>query len=387
MRRMRKAAFLLLLLCARVGFGQILTTEVWVGKLDASEGRFAVSDLVNISNHPGYDNQPAFEPDENALLYTYEAEGLSETGHGVHAVRYDLRTSSATMLPKARGFSPTPDPEGILLLRDGSVWLHDRDGNELRNLTPMIKTAGYFARMEPQLWVLFFNEKERQIGIHDGQRFSTAFVDRNAVTAPYRITGEKAVTFVVENEKKKTLKKLDLSNPNESMLTVAAETIPFPTGGQHVWTARHTLLMASGATLYEWDPKHPDDWRIVWRSEHPDLQGISRIALSPANDHIALVSVPRGDTVIRETRDVINRDFAASVAPYRGTSYVRTANRVEIRDDAVATERGTWVRTWRSGGAARELRGEYTATWHRSVGENGVPSWRVVSEDTTTFSQ
>lgn len=381
MRRMRKIALLLVLACARVVPAQVLTTEVWVGKLDTGGGGFAVSGLRNISNHPGYDNQPAFEPDGEVLLYTREAEGMSETGHGVHAVRYDLRDGTATPLPKARGFSPTPDPEGILLLRDGSVWLHDREGKQLRNITPMIKTAGYFTQLEPHLWVLFFNEKDRRIGVHDTQRFTTAYVDQGAITAPYRIPGEKAVTFVTQKETKKTLRKLDLGNPEHNMLTTAVEQIPFATGGQHVWTARKTLLMASGNTLYEWDPARPDDWRVLWRTDHPELQGISRIALNPNNDRIALVSVPRPETVIRETRDAVNRDFAASVAPYRGTSYVRTITSLDVRPDATATERGTWTRQWRSGGEPRELRGEYTVVWHRIMGDNGIPGWRMVSEE------
>jgi len=261
------------------------------------------------------------------------------------------------------------------------VWLHDRSGKELRNITPMIKTAGYFTQLEPQRWVLFFNEKERRIGVHDPRRFTTAYVDQGAITAPYRITGEKAVTFVTQKETKKTLRKLDLGSPEHNLLTTAVEQIPFATGGQHVWTARKTLLMASGNTLHEWDPARPGDWRVLWRTDHPDLQGISRIALNPNNDRIALVSVPRPETVIRETRDVVNRDFAASAAPYRGTSYVRTITSIDMRPDATATERGTWTRSWRSGGEARELRGDYTVTWHRVVGENGIPGWRMVSED------
>jgi len=52
------ALFLLLLASAATLTAQINDSEVWVGSVDLSGGRFAVSNLVNISNHPGYDNQP-----------------------------------------------------------------------------------------------------------------------------------------------------------------------------------------------------------------------------------------------------------------------------------------------------------------------------------------
>src|SRR5829696_4703910 len=123
--RIALAAFLLLL--ASTLSAQILDTEVWVGKLEMKEGRFAVSDLKNVSGqHPGYDNQPAFFPNGTSLVYSSELDSLSDTGHGIQAVWVDLKTGEATPVKDARGFSPTPTADGkqLMLLRDGGVWLH-----------------------------------------------------------------------------------------------------------------------------------------------------------------------------------------------------------------------------------------------------------------------
>ena len=48
----------------------MLTTEVWLAPLDMREGRFVVGELKNISNHPGYDNQPSFYADGASLLFS-----------------------------------------------------------------------------------------------------------------------------------------------------------------------------------------------------------------------------------------------------------------------------------------------------------------------------
>lgn len=280
---------------------QTLDTEVWLGKLDMSGDRFVVSELKNISRDRGYDNQPSFYPDGDALLYTTEATSLDDTGLGVHAVRYDIAAGTRTPLPDAKGFSPTPvGREQLMVLRQGRVFVHDASGKELRAAT-QTSTAGYFTPFDATTWVLFMNEPERRIIIYNPETNEEETVARGANTAPFRVRGERAVTFVsqspfppVEGEKQTlVLQRLDLDAKKVTTLT----TLPFETGGHHLWTERGTLLMASGPVIYEWSPSRPDHWKQVYRATDPQLQGISRIAISPDRSRIAIVS-----TVAREVR-------------------------------------------------------------------------------------
>ena len=107
--------------------------------------------------------------------------------------------------------------------------------------------------------------------------------------------------------RKLVLRQLDLDDRHVTTLA----TIPFPTSGSHVWTSRGTLLMASGHTIYEWNPAHPDDWPKAAEFDNPELQGLTRIALSPRGDRIALVSTPRDETIIRDSRAASNQALAA----------------------------------------------------------------------------
>lgn len=342
---------------------QVLTTEVWLGPLDMRGGRFVVGEMKNISNHPGYDNQPSFFADGASVVFSSEADSVAETGLGIQAIRYDIETGKVTKLSKIRGFSPTPAPDGksLMTLREGTVWMYDLDGRNARALLPEVKTAGYFARMDEEQWILFMNEEQRHIAVWDGKTLDR--IVPGAITAPYRIPGERAVTFVVQDRDAKTLMRMDLDAKRGSVLAA----IPFKTGGHHVWTSRGTLLIASGNTIHEWNPAKPDQWPVVHRFSEPDLQGITRIAVSPAEDRIAVVSVPNDEVVLREARDARNKVF--------GKSYVRTIERLEIDGDR-ATERGTWVRRW----GTTTLPGEYTVTWRRSVSGSGAPVWTIATE-------
>jgi hypothetical protein len=350
-----------ILLVALPAAAQVLTTEVWVGPLDMREGRFLVGEMKNISNHPGYDNQPSFFADGKSLVFSSEADSVAETGLGIQAVRYDLNTGKTTKLTKVRGFSPTPTPDGksIMTLREGTVWQYDLGGGKSRALLPDVKTAGYFTRMDEERWILFMNEEQRHIAIWDGKALHR--IVPNAITAPYRIPGQRAVTFVVQEGDAKKLMRLE--NDRGSVLA----TIPFKTGGHHVWTSRGTLLMASGNTIHEWNPAKPDDWPVVHRFSERDLQGITRIALSPSEDRIAIVSVPNDEVVLREARDASNEGF--------GRSYVRTIDSLAIDGDR-ATERGRWVRRW----GTTTMPGEYAITWKRTISGSGTPVWSIETE-------
>src|SRR5258708_14323974 len=145
---------------ATAATAQINDSEVWVGSLDMSGGRVAVPNLVNSSNHPGYDNQPAFFPDGSRLVFTSQFAELDDTGHAVQAVMYDLATGTSTPMKGALGFSPTPAADGksLMMLREGHGVLRDSSGHE----TALTETtdAGYYARFDDRTWVLFMNDKQ-----------------------------------------------------------------------------------------------------------------------------------------------------------------------------------------------------------------------------------
>jgi WD40-like Beta Propeller Repeat. len=429
---MRQIALILLLLASAATLtAQINDSEVWVGALDMSDGRFTVSNLVNISNHPGYDNQPAFFSDGTRLVFTSQIAELDDTGHAVQAVIHDFARGTSTPLPGALGFSPTPAADGtsLMLLREGRVWLRDASGKE----TALTETndAGYYTRFDDRTWALFMNDKQRRIVIYDAKTKALDTMAIGAVTAPFRIPGKRAVTFVAvepfpapEGEATKTapprklyLRRLDLE---ERRVTTLAE-IPFATSGSHVWTSdgtlRSTLLMASGHTIYEWNPAHPDDWRKAVELYHPELQGLTRIALSPGGDRIALVSTPRDETIIRDSRAASNQALAAHNAAafvqvlkddvivtaasgkliqgrvamkseiesrwkaQPDLVFVRTPTTIEIsRSDPAASERGTWTGHATTTAGPAEWHGDYQAVWRKTISNAGVPSWTIASE-------
>jgi hypothetical protein len=413
---MRYRTLALLFFIAASAEAQITETEVWAGSLAIRGGELAIGELTNISaGHPGYDNQPSFMPDGQALVYAKQVADLDDTGLGVQAQLVDLASGTIRPLGDAHGFSPTPTADGkqLMILRQGRVWLHDLNGKEIRALTDT-NDAGYFTPFDDRTWVLFLNNPDRPILIYDPKTGAREGMAMHATTAPYRVANARAVTFVAEEESKRVLRRLDLKTRRVETLT----TIPFPSGGHHVWTSRGTLLIASGATIYEWHPEYPNMWHPVYRAEHPDLQSITRIALSPRGDRIALVSTPRDETVIRNSRaesnrmlaahradlaarlfskeatvtaasgehfdgrDAIEKSLAARFTQRPDVVFVRTPQAIALSStDPAASERGIWNARWTTKSGAVETTGEYSAVWRREVSAvTGARSWTIQSE-------
>jgi ketosteroid isomerase-like protein len=419
---MRGTVFVLILAAAATLQAQINDSEVWVGSLDMSGGRFAVSNLANISRHPGYDNQPSFFSD-GKLVFASQIAVLDETGHAVQAVVHDFAKGTSTPMPGALGFSPTPAADGsLMLLRDGHVILHEASAKETQ-LTDT-KDAGYFARFDDETWVLYMNDKQRRIVMYDAKTKALEPMALGSITAPFRIPGKRAVTFVafepfpVPEGEAATPRKLFLRelNLDDRRVTTLA-SIAFPTSGSHVWTTRNTLLIASGHTIYEWNPAKPDVWHTAATFDDPELQGLTRIAISPRGDRIALVSTPRDETIIRDSRAASNQALvthnaaafaevlkddatviAASGKVIQGRSamqkeiesrwntqpdlvFVRTPTSIEIsRSDPAASERGTWTGHATTPAGAADWRGNYLAVWRKTTSSAGLPSWTIASE-------
>jgi len=418
----RRLTLLLILFTARVASAQ-LDVDVWLAKLDTSNGAFTVSDPINISHRAGYDNQPAFFPDESKLLYSTDAGGA------IHTVMYDIATGAATDLPMSKGYSPTPTADGksYMTLTEGAVLMHDLTGKTTATLT-QTKDAGYYSRFDDRTWALFINDKERRIVIYDSKTNKSETFAKGAITPLYRIPGEKAVTFVEESpfsadpaeaakidpaKKKLLLRKLDVAHRKVETLA----EIPFKTGGHHMWTTRGTIIIASGPQLYEWSPAEPDAFHHVFKFEDPDIQGITRIMISPKGDRIAFVSTPRDEVLIRDARIAMNDAIAAhqvdgvlaplaeNVTIVRGNGdvlsgaeavkkafvdlfaqfadavYVRTTDRLDLSSaQPLAAEQGTWTGTWTTPDGVVNSGGTYLAMWRKSTSDSGTPQWEIASE-------
>lgn len=92
---------------------QMPNTDIWLVDVTTTKDSVRLTNPVNITNRPGYDNQPSFSPDGKYILYTSMRD---EKQSDIY--KYDLETRQITQFtntPATSEYSPTfmPDRKNI----------------------------------------------------------------------------------------------------------------------------------------------------------------------------------------------------------------------------------------------------------------------------------
>lgn len=265
-------------------------TDIWVADLTIRAGRAAIRAPVNVTARPGYDNQPAFLPDGSGVLYTrIGADGQADIW------RYDFATHSVravTTTPESE-YSPTfmPRAAGISVVRverDSTqrLWRLEADGGHPTLLLEKLKPVGYHAWAADRVLAVFVlgNPNALVLARLGTDRADT--VARNVGRALQPIPGRRAVSFV------------QLVDSTESwLMELSADSgtvrrlVRLPPGAEfHVWAPGGLALVSDGTRLYQWDSHGTAPWQPVADLGALGLKGVTRLALSPSGDRLALVA-------------------------------------------------------------------------------------------------
>ncbi|MFQ5538575.1 MAG: hypothetical protein ACE5GJ_14110 [Gemmatimonadota bacterium] len=264
-------------------------TDIWIAELSRdADGGLVVGMPVNVTDRPGYDNQPYFLNDTAGFWYTV----IDESGQadiwfydlGLGAARAVTRTSpeseySATPLPDRSGFS------AVRVEADSTqrLWRFDRSGENAVPLLPDLKPVGYQAWADDSTLVLYVLGDPPTLQVVNTATGEARVVARNVGRAIQRIPGTHAVSFTQRTEDGTEIRRLDPATGATGRVAPGVDAADF-----HTWTPDGTLLQASGSKLYAWDPE-AERWNEVADFSHLGLT-LSRLAVSPDGTRIALVA-------------------------------------------------------------------------------------------------
>ena len=279
-------------------------TEIYLAALHASGGTLTVGAPVNITNSPGYDNQPSFTPDGSAIFFTSD-RGAPASVQGLFRTdiyRYDIRSrkvSRITNTPEGE-FSPTVTPDGrhISVIRveaDSTqrLWRFSIDGTQPEVVLSDVKPVGYHAWADDRTLVLFVLGQPATLQIADTRTGKADIVVRGVGRSIQRIPGGHTISFVereapAQEGSAPTLWIREL-NPKTRAVTPLVRAVAGASEADCAWTREGLLLMAHGGALYAWR-RGDADWTRAADLDALGLKGVTRIAVSPKGDRIALVT-------------------------------------------------------------------------------------------------
>ena len=281
-------------------------TDVYLATIVA-DGASGLTNLRNVTDRDGYDNQPSFSADGGTLFYTSIRTGDDGVGQAdIYA--YDLssgETRQVTKTPTSE-YSPTqiPGEKAISVVRvesDGEtqrLWRfplgHYGTAGEPSLILEEIQPVGYHAWLadgdgSKELVLFVLGEPHRLVRTTAEPQAEGRTVGSDIGRALHRIPGEDAFSFVHKAGEAWTVTRLDASGDAESADQLTPLFPTFPEREDLTWSSDGWAWMGDGGKLYR--RKIGDETWTLFADLTEQLPGeITRLAVSPDSQTLALVS-------------------------------------------------------------------------------------------------
>src|SRR5229473_1736050 len=289
-----------LILCASVGAsGQApspaptpaatpSSSDIFIIDVTKHNGQMKFSEPKKITDTVGYNNQPFFLPDGQGILYTSIRDKQADIYH------YDIHsgvTTQVTNTPESE-YSPTLMPGGksISVVRveaDGTqrLWKVPLAGGAPSLVLENIKPVGYHLWVDENTLALFILGKPNTLQLVDLRSGKAEVIAENPGRILRRVPHQDKFSFVQKvSDQEWLVKTFDLRTRN-----IATFIKTFPGVEDYAWTPSGVLLMANGSKLFA-RKKSDFAWIELADFSNAGLKNITRIAVSPKGDRIALVA-------------------------------------------------------------------------------------------------
>lgn len=265
-------------------------SDIFMVSFDLSSGNFIVGTPENLTNRKGYDNQPAFTLDGKGFLFTsFRENGQTDIYH------YDLESNATYSVTSTleSEYSPTPIRgkstfSTVRVEMDGTqrLWQFNLDGTKPIIILDSILNVGYHGWGDDSTVGLFIVGSPNTFNIANTVTGAAVLIAENSGRSIHKVPNENSLSFVHKLSKEKWwIKKIALKS------RVISSIITTLSGSEdYAWTSSGILLMANSSSLYKFDPKTDDEWKLVISFSDPALQNIKRIAVSPNDDFLLMVS-------------------------------------------------------------------------------------------------
>lgn len=265
-------------------------TDIYLVDLAVRDGRLQVGTPLNITDREGYDNQPAFTADGRSVLYT----SIREDGQA-DIYRYEIARRAAVRVTRTveSEYSPTtmPDRRGISVVRvepDSTqrLWRFGVGGEAPELLLTEIRPVGYHAWVDDNTVALFVLGSPATLQLADLRTGQAEVVAENIGRSLHRVPGRAAISFLRRTPAgERWIEEIDVVSR-----AVRSLVRPLERGEDFAWMPDGKLLMGQDSKLFLWDPAVGGDWREIADLGDAGIGEITRLAVSPLGDRLALVS-------------------------------------------------------------------------------------------------
>lgn len=280
-------------------------TDIYLVQLTAGLSSMKTAKPVPISVAPGYDNQPMFSADGRRLLFATNRDGKQ-----IDIYQYDRDANRASQLTDTaeNENSPTYLPDGVGDRGGFSVvrtepdrtqrlWRFDALGRNPHVVLTEVKPVGYHAWIDAQHVILFVLGQPATLQIADIRTGRAEVAAANIGRSLHRIPGTLSGSFVQrEASGEFWVKRIDLTSKKIDPLVKAVDG---SADRDMAWMPDgRTILMSAGPKIFATTAgtSGAAAWTDVFDASAHNLGAVSRLAVSPQGDAVAIVVAERNPT-------------------------------------------------------------------------------------------
>ncbi|MGB5363254.1 MAG: hypothetical protein WBN17_08120 [Aureibaculum sp.] len=282
---MKKKFLIIILFISSIVYSQT-DTEIYLFDLIQNDSVFTIDNPINISSNKGYDNQPSFLIDGSGILFA------STRFDQTDIVVYNIENQTKTWLTNTLGseYSPLQTPNkkyfsAIYLDNDDTqlLWKYTFRRKKPKVLIENLK-VGYHAWLNKNIIVSFVLGDPATLEVSNLKYKIKYPIDKNIGRSIHKIPGSELISFISLEHEDAEIYSINPLNSEKEFLADALED-----SQDMAWTTDHTIIMGRNDKLYKLKIGVDKTW-VEFASLKPfNLNGVTRIAVSPAGDKIAIV--------------------------------------------------------------------------------------------------
>ncbi len=285
---MKKPSILILLSFIALNLYAQTGSDIYLFHFRLDDENFYISNAKNITDSPGYDNQPSFTPDGESILYASD-DGFGQTD----IFKYNLKAKSERRLtysPESE-YSPTVTPDegyiSCVILKDGEqkLWKYPKHGAIPSKISDKDKVGYHVWLNESEIYAFILGSPNTLEAITLTSDEITKVASNPGVTLQ-KIPGVEKISFVDMSSKKHW--KIRAYNPATNEIEDIIHTVAAKSEF-YTWTPSGVLLSGDGHKLYKFNPKTDTDWIELADLSDYGISSFTRLAVSPSADLIAIV--------------------------------------------------------------------------------------------------
>jgi hypothetical protein len=261
-------------------------TEIYLAPLTWSGTKVTVGKAVNITNNPGYDNQPQFLADSSGLLFSSNRDGAQ-----TDIYRYDIALKKVVQVTATADneYSPTLTPDGrtFTTVRGAAqrLWRFTLDGVDAGLAWSVQGLIGYHVWVSPTQIATFILGQPATLQLLDlrsgGADIIEKSIGRSLLIRPNRGT----VSFV--HKPQGAPWQIKEFNPATKAVTPLTPTVE---GSEDLaWTPDGAIVMGQKTKLFLWREGAAGWTEIADLGKH-GVENITRLTVSRDGKWIAIVT-------------------------------------------------------------------------------------------------